>query len=67
MFEIQLNMDAAAVLLRCLTYGENAISKKEQKSGEGVVIENNIRRIRRAICKEISREGIKAAAIGGQT
>ena len=59
MFTINLNNESAAVLLRALSYGQNAISKKETESGKGKIIEENIESIRSQVCRELSERIIE--------
>ena len=56
MFTINLNKESAATLLRCLGYGEAAISTKEEKEGLGKLLGENISLIRRQVCHGLSRE-----------
>lgn len=58
MFTIRLNKESAAVLLRCLAYGENAISQAELDSGAAEVIQSNVADLRRQICRELAEETI---------
>ena len=62
MFSIDLNKESAAVLLRCLAYGQSAISSQEHKQGIDTVILGNIGDIRKRICKELSEEIISETA-----
>ncbi len=55
-FEISLNVEAAVVLLRCLAYGQSAVSRNEQQSGVGEKINSNCEMLRKAICNELTRE-----------
>mgnify|MGYP005813521425 CR=1 FL=1 len=55
MFQIDLNKESCAVLLRCLSYGESAVSQKELESGVASLIQVNIELIRSQICRELSR------------
>lgn len=54
MFEISLNKESAAVLLRCLAYGQSSISIAEIKSGEEKIIIHNIQMIRKEICSNLA-------------
>ncbi|KKK70999.1 hypothetical protein LCGC14_2918340 [marine sediment metagenome] len=54
MFKIELNKEAAAVLLRCLAYGGASISKEEYDSGLATIIESNVQMIRKNICNGLS-------------
>lgn len=59
---IELNLEAAAVLLRCLGYGEAAVSQGEVESGEAAVIYDNIKLIRDHVCRGIAGKVIAATA-----
>ena len=61
---LELDMEATAVLLRCLVYGENAVSVAEHTSGVADVIERNISKIRRQITGDISVQTINNAVPG---
>ena len=54
-FTIDLNIEAAAVLLRCLLHGGNAISPQDMKNGEGKLVQENISLIRKQVCAGLSR------------
>lgn len=56
MFQINLNTESAAVLLRCLNYGGNAISQREVENGIGDAITKNIENLRAQICARMSEE-----------
>ena len=56
MINLTLNKESAAVLLRCLNYGEHAISQEEGKSLIGPVIEENIRLLRWQVAAHLSQE-----------
>lgn len=60
--KLELNLEAASVLLRCLGYGEAAVSVAEEESGEALVIDQNIKLIRGQVCEGISKEIISSAA-----
>lgn len=55
MFRINLDQESAAVLLRCLSYGQNAISQKEVKSGVEKVIVENIELLRKNVSYELAQ------------
>lgn len=54
-FTVKLSLEAACVLLRCLSYGENAISQEEGQSGVASIIEENVRLIREQVCRQVSK------------
>lgn len=54
--QIDLTLESAAVLLRCLDYGEHAISRREHKNGEGKIITNNIATLRSRVSQSIAKE-----------
>ena len=54
MFTLNLNSESAAVLLRCLGYGQAAISQQESKNGVGKLIEENIELLRKHIVKGLA-------------
>lgn len=54
---VELNEQQAAVVLRCLSYGEHAISKEEHDNGIASVIEESVGQVRKSIVKQLS-EGI---------
>lgn len=56
MFAINLNKESAAVLLRCLGYGQIATSQEEAENGIGKLIEDNCGLLRAQICTGLSRE-----------
>lgn len=57
MFDLKLNKKRAAVLLRCLSYGEAAISEEEDKNGIGQTIEEEIHWMRKSVSTKLA-EGI---------
>ncbi len=59
---MQLNLEAAAVLLRCLSYGESAISQDEINNGEAKVILDNIAILRSQACRCIQLHVIAETA-----
>ena len=60
--KIDLNLESAAVLLRCLSYGENATSQVEEKSGVASLVIENVNLLRAQVCREVSKEIIQGAA-----
>ena len=50
---IELSTEAAIVLLRCLDYGEIAISRKEHKARTGKIVCDNVAVIRSDIQKQL--------------
>lgn len=58
---IDLNNESAAVLLRCLAYGQSAISQVQVDSDEEKVITENIDLIRQQVCRFLSRVIIEEA------
>lgn len=61
-FTINLNEESAAVLLRCLSYGESSISQSEADNGVESVLKENIDLIRNRICKELADHKIQKTA-----
>ena len=59
--ELTLNTESAAVLLRCLSYGQAAISR-EIESGVADVVETNIRLLRQATTDQLAKFLIEKAA-----
>ncbi len=55
MFKIVLNEEAAAVLLRCLSYGEAAVSQQDHQDGTAAVIEENVQMVRKNVCNGLSK------------
>lgn len=51
MNEIKLTDEELRALLRCLDYGQNAISQAEVDNGTGEALEACINNIRRKVCK----------------
>ena len=60
---INLNKESAAVLLRCLSYGQVAISQAQFESGEEEVIVENINLLRKQTCKFLYRKIIEETVI----
>lgn len=56
MFKICLNEEAAAVLLRCLSYGQGAVSMQEHEDGTAAVIEENVQMLRQNVCNGLHKE-----------
>lgn len=56
MFNIILNQEAVAVLLRCLGYGGAAISARECEDGTAAIIDANIQMIRKSVCNGLFKE-----------
>ena len=61
-FSIELNQASAAVLLRCLGYGQDAISAEEENTGVAEVLDFNIQMLRRQVCSQMSRQVISQTA-----
>ncbi len=59
MFAIDLNKESAAVLLRCLVYGQAAINQNEHKNGIGKKIEKNCEMLRRQVASKLADVIIK--------
>lgn len=59
---LTLSTTDAAVLLRCLAYGENAISQTELKNGTAKVVSNSIAKIRTQLAKNLASQVIASAA-----
>jgi len=59
---LTLTSTDAAVLLRCLSYGENAISQTELKNGTGKVISDSIVKIRTQLSRNLATQVIATAA-----
>ena len=57
-----INAESAAVLLRCLGYGQSAISANEFKTGVEEVINLNVDLLRRQISQVLAEEIISNAA-----
>lgn len=64
--QITLNLEAAAVLLRCLVYGKGAITKHERESGVESVILENVRLIQDQICRGVAQDIIERAVKGAK-
>lgn len=62
MHQLPLNRESAAVLLRCLAYGENTISMAEVKSGVASVIEENTSLLRKQVSSRLAEEIILTTA-----
>jgi len=58
---LALSTTDAAVLLRCLSSGENSISQTERKNGTEKVIVDSIRKIRSQLSKNIASQVIASA------
>lgn len=56
MFTITLNVESAAVLLRCLASGQIAVSLEESKNGVAEKIDVNCELLRKQVCDGIVRE-----------
>jgi len=63
--KLDLTEHAAAVLLRCLSYGENAISKQEHENGIGTVILYNVKKIRTSLSTQLASKIISEASEKG--
>ena len=61
MIVLRLNQESAAVLLRCLSYGQAAISQEETNNGIEEVLVKNIEALRQDTCRGISKEIISQA------
>lgn len=59
---LTLTTTDVAVLLRCLAYGENAISQTELKNGTGKVVSASIEKIRTQLAKNLASQVIASAA-----
>jgi hypothetical protein len=62
MITLKVTDTQAAVLLRCLTHGENAVSSNETKNGVAHILECEIGRMRKQITNQLSETLIKCAA-----
>ncbi len=62
MFKIKLHLESAAVLLRCLSYGEAAVSEVEYSSGLGAKIEDNCQMLRKQVCRGLTEEILKPSS-----
>jgi hypothetical protein len=51
----------SAVLLRCLSYGESAISENERRNGTDQIIIESVRKIRTQLAKNLSSQVIASA------
>lgn len=67
MFTINLNRESAAVLLRCLKYGQIAVSQSEVDSGLGRIIDGNINLIRKQVSGELSKQILSETLAEKQT
>lgn len=56
MLTLTLNTESTAVMLRCLSYGESAISENEEQNGTAAILRENIQEIRRKLCKGLADE-----------
>ena len=57
--KINLSDSSAAVLLRCLCYGENAVSQEEIENGTAEFIEEHINLIRKSLASEMFKKTIE--------
>ena len=59
MFTINLNKESAAVLLCCLTYGQDAILQDAGWAEAQFVVKENVEMLRRQLERELSHEILK--------
>ncbi len=62
MVTLELDSERAAVLLRCLDYGENAISLDEEKTGVAKLLREDIQMIRNSVATQLINSIIGKAA-----
>ncbi len=55
-FQITLTREDAAVLLRCLNYGEVAVSQYEEKNGIAESIRSAVARIRKKVTDKVAQD-----------
>lgn len=61
MFQLTLDGESAATLIRCLSYGEAAISQAEFESGLSDILCSNIQDIRKRVCDGLAKELLEAS------
>ena len=59
---IDINQEMGFVLLRCLSYGEAAISQEEHDNGIGEVIEHNVQLLRKQVCDRLANRVLEDTA-----